>query len=346
MYAQEIPHRTIRVDSREYLFFGGTAYLGMHARLEFRDKLFQGFELYGTNYGASRLGNVNIPVFEEMESALATWLGAESALLVSSGTLAGRLTLEVLGKDYRYHYMPNAHIAVHPAYAVHEPASFDPQIQDAMKQMTATPDDLHVITCNSIDALTATEPSWDWLSALPNPEQAVLVIDDSHGLGVVGNHGQGRYKFISDRHRQTILIASLGKAMGLPGGVIAGPASFIKAVKKHPLFGGSSPMIPAYAYAFLNAQEVYSHARKSLQQNIDYFKKNCSCLELFTFLDQFPIFCTARHDLAPFLESHEIRIPHFRYPSQLDPLYTRIIVNGLHQTDDLDKLIQALADFA
>ena len=64
MYAEKIPSRVTWVNDKEFLFFSGTSYLGIHARPAFGDLVKQGFELYGTNYGASRRGNIYIPAFE------------------------------------------------------------------------------------------------------------------------------------------------------------------------------------------------------------------------------------------------------------------------------------------
>ncbi|MBP9746419.1 MAG: hypothetical protein KBD41_13595 [Saprospiraceae bacterium] len=74
-YARHIPNRTIWHKDQEYLYYGGTGYLGIHANQDFGDLVKQGLDLYGTNYGASRLG-IDIPVFNQAEEKLAAWIGA------------------------------------------------------------------------------------------------------------------------------------------------------------------------------------------------------------------------------------------------------------------------------
>ena len=123
MYASQIPHRTIVIQDQEYLFFGGTGYLGMHARSKFGDLVKKGLDLYGSNYGASRLG-FELPVILAAEEKLTSWIGAPSGVLVSSGTLAGRLILEVLGDEYMYHYTPNSHVAINPSHGTFRPGIF------------------------------------------------------------------------------------------------------------------------------------------------------------------------------------------------------------------------------
>jgi len=339
MYSEKVPSRVTMVGKEEFLFFSGTSYLGMHARPEFGELVKKGIDLYGTNYGASRLGNVSIPVFEEAEEKFAAWIGAPSALLVSSGTLAGRLILESLGSDYIYHFGTNAHVAINPLYnSSKAPNAFNCSIEDTLDSVYFSKGENHVITFNTVDALTAKMPSLDWVSALPADEKIVLVIDDSHGLGVMGSKGRGLYENIKILHPDTILISSLGKAMGLPGGLIAGPYEYIINAKRHALFGGSSPMAPAYAFAYLHANEIYDAAYKQLQGNIERFINGLRRSDLFNFTSHFPVFCTLNKELATYLEMHKIRISQFAYPSPKDKIYTRVIINALHTEADIDRL--------
>lgn len=342
MYAEKIPSRVTWVNDKEFLFFSGTSYLGIHARPAFGELVKQGFELYGTNYGASRLGNISIPVFEEAENKFASWLDAPSALLVSSGTLAGRLILESMGSDYIYHFGTNAHVAINPAYGTHNPSAFDCSLEETLDSIVFSDADKHVITFNTIDALTSIMPSLNWISRLPGNKKIVIVIDDSHGIGVLGREGRGLYEQIKNLHPDTIMISSLAKAMGLPAGLIVGPDEYIIDAKRHSLFGGSSPAIPAYLHAFLNTGNLYQAANIQLQKNIQYFVNELKNQEMFTFTEKFPVFCTDQKELSSYLEMNKIRISQFAYPSPKDKIYTRIIVNALHTENDLGILLDLI----
>jgi len=344
MYADLIPSRNIIYQGREFLFFSGTAYLAMHARKEFSELVWEGIQRYGTNYGASRLGNVSIHVFEEAEGKIASWLGAPSALLVSSGTLAGRLMLEVLD-DYEHHYSPNAHIAINPGYKEHSPHLFDQWINQTINKIKQSTADKHLINFNSVDALTASRPALTWINQLPKNKNILLLADDSHGIGVTGDRGRGIYPELISKHPNSMVIVSMGKAMGLPAGSIIGPESFLHRARAHPLFGGSSPMLPAYAYAYIHADQIYEQAFNELSRNINTFKQLIGNTGDFNFIDELPIFCTSRHDLAKYLENHQILISHFAYPSPRDKLYTRIIINSLHTQTDLERLSILVNDF-
>lgn len=343
-YARHIPNRTIWHKDQEYLYYGGTGYLGIHANQDFGDLVKQGLDLYGTNYGASRLG-VDIPVFNQAEEKLAAWIGAQSSVLVSSGTLAGRLMLEVLGDDYFYHFATNAHVAIHPGYHHHSPNNFSCSIEDSLDHIHLSEHNRHVITFNSVDALTGTRPDLSWITSLPKDKEIVLIMDDSHAIGLIGHNCGGLYHEVLALHPNTIVIASLGKAMGLPGGLIAGPVQYISSIRTHPLFGGSSPMVPAYVHAYLHADQIYAQAQHALLNNTTYFISMTKDLAMFTFTQGLPVYCTDRHTLTDYLELKKIKISHFAYPSPKDRLYTRIIISALHTLQDLDKLVAEIKKF-
>lgn len=345
MYADQIPTRILIDQGKQLLFFSGTAYLGIHARQEFRDLVFDGIQRFGTNYGASRLGNLSIPVFDLAEEKLAHWLGASASLFLSSGTLAGRLMLEVLD-EYQKHYSPNSHIAINPEYKIHQPHLFDTWIEETISRIIESEQEKHLITFNSIDALTAIKPGLNWTDRLPKNKDVLLLVDDSHGIGVLGKQGKGIYPDLVARYLKSIVIASLGKAMGLPGGAIIGPEPYIHRAKVHPLFGGSSPFLPPYAFAYVHAERIYVKAYEELQQNIHHFQQLVGQTGLFNSIEGFPVFCTSQHALAGFMENHLVRISHFAYPSPRDKVYTRVIINGLHTLEDIEQLGRLVNEFA
>ena len=134
--------------------------------------------------------------------------------------------------------------------------------------------------------------------------------------------------------------------MGIPGGVILGDLETIKTIRQNPLFVGASPIVPAYLYAFLNTQNVYTEARAALKKNIDLFKKlNASLLSDFKFYDNYPVFYTPQNDLYPFLLKHKTMISSFSYPNPSDTPITRIILSALHTEGDIEVLSGQLSLF-
>jgi 8-amino-7-oxononanoate synthase len=105
--------RTILHEGREYLFFSGTAYLGMGSVGEFEKLLIEGFSKYGISHGLSRVNNVRLGVYEQFEVFFAEKAKAEKSMVWSSGFLAGTAAVNYLKKDAdKIFIAPDTHPAV------------------------------------------------------------------------------------------------------------------------------------------------------------------------------------------------------------------------------------------
>lgn len=88
MTVDQFPDRTVEVDGKSFLYFGGTSYLGMATHPEFQKLLCESIQQWGTAYGSSRNSNIQLSIYQEAETLFSSLIGCESALFVSSGTLA------------------------------------------------------------------------------------------------------------------------------------------------------------------------------------------------------------------------------------------------------------------
>ena len=109
---EQIPGRTAEIQGQPFLYFSGTAYLGMGHLPEFQHFVQTGMEKYGLNFGGSRLSNVRFDIFEKAESFLAQVGQSEAALTVSSGTVAGQLVAKYFEREASLHYAPESHPAI------------------------------------------------------------------------------------------------------------------------------------------------------------------------------------------------------------------------------------------
>ena len=357
MVIDHLPGRTLRIDGEEHLFFSGTSYLGMGHQPDFRAALTEGIARYGTIFSASRNNNLQLDIYEKAENFIAEWTGAEAALTVTSGLLAGQLAVQSLDQsNQRFIYAPSVHPAIwkeKPTFCFENYEQFSNEIAQFIAQ-EKTP---AIICCNSIDPLKCTPYDFSWISQLPDNQDITLIFDDSHAIGIQNNvtangvwqEGVGNYKKLkklTPSNVKLVVIASLAKAVGIPGGVILGDLETIKTIRENPLFVGASPIVPAYLYAFLTAQNVYADARIALKKNIDLFKKlNASLLSDFKFYDDYPVFYTPQNDLYPFLLKHKTMISSFSYPNPSDTPITRIVLSALHTEGDIEVLSGQLSQF-
>ena len=203
-----------------------------------------------------------------------------------------------------------------------------------------------IFITNSVDPLYVRQYSFEWLNRLPEDIPYSLVIDDSHGLGIRGKKGGGILTSIKPPPNvKLIVVSSLAKAFGIPGGVIMGSKELIRSIYKSPYFGGASPIVPAYLYAFLKSQKYYMENRRKLLDNSREFLNKIRFQNSFNYLRDYPVFYTPKNQLADFLSKHEVFISSFSYPTPEDPKITRIVISSLHTIDDINLLTELVNQF-
>lgn len=343
-----LPGRTLQIENETFLFFSGTSYLGVGHQIVFRKNLSDSILNLGTIFSASRNGNLRLSVYEDTEKYLAQQTGAEAALTVTSGALAGQVVVTALNNNF-FIYAKGAHPAIWKA-APEFVFSNKKELEVILKK------NLHqnniVIACNAIDPLTCLPSDWSFIDSLPDDKNITLLIDDSHGIGVTGKNGNGVYADLKNLSIQKlnlrlIVVASLAKACGIPGGIILGETETIKAFQQLPLFVGASPIVPAYLEAFLRSREMYKTARSQLFFNCTYFISLLSSKsrENLRYFKDYPVFFVTNNALYAYLYKKSIFISHFAYPKPDDPPITRIIISALHTQNDIFTIAEAVNNF-
>ncbi|MCF6240032.1 MAG: aminotransferase class I/II-fold pyridoxal phosphate-dependent enzyme [Bacteroidales bacterium] len=323
------------------LVFKGTDYLGMTKNREFREYLHEGFLKYGSSFGGSRLSGSFADLYHEAENRLSKISGTEAALTFSSGTLAGLAAINILDKNQECIYAPDVHPALAPPAHL-KTISFDLWKSNLIKKVKSDKKPL-VILSNSLNPLKLEKYDFSWLHELAEEVAITLIIDDSHGYGVLGKDGSGIYNQLPNADNiEKIVVSSLGKAWAVPGGVVLSSKKIIDKLRTSSLFGGASPVIPAYLYAFLNAQALYAQNRKRLKNNIHLFLENLSAQ--LNYIPGFPVFSTLNHSFYDLLLKQGIEISAFNYPSPDSDRYTRIVLTSSHTEKEILKLCKAIND--
>ncbi len=346
----QLPGRTIRHAGNDYLFFSGTAYLGLPQHPTFGQLLTDGIGQYGATFGSSRNGNLRLGVYEEAEAKLAAGAGEAgnrpaAALTLSSGMMAGQVVVNYLrSQKATFVYGPQTHPALwhEPAVALPTTSFLDWSARVADQIRRLPPDAGPVaILVNSIDAVRSAYYAFDWVADLPNDRLLMLVVDDSHGLGLL-NDGRGIWPSLPRTGVRTLVTASLAKAMGLPGGVVFGDTDLLANLRQTAFFGACSPVPPAYMAAFLRADALYAEGRDRLRENLKLAEALLLPTGLFSHAKGYPVFFTEHDDLYTFLLERNIFIYSFAYPTPTDRANTRLVISAFHTFEDIQRLAEAL----
>ncbi|HEA29530.1 MAG TPA: pyridoxal phosphate-dependent aminotransferase family protein [Leeuwenhoekiella sp.] len=344
-YVKKVPGRSIAENGTEYLYFGGTSYLGLQNHPGFEALLLKNIKTYGMSHGASRKSNVRLAIYEEAESHMSQWTGAEAAMLVSSGYLAGQLLRDYFDEeDYSVFHMPNAHSALSRKSDKYFTTLV--ALKTAIEQQTVkTTSKTVVLFFDTVSFSSENYPDFEFLKALPLA-QIILVADDSHGIGILGKNGAGVFReLLQLRAKELFLCASLSKGPTVQAGVILGTAMRVKNLKNSLHYGGSSPASPASVATLVEAGPIYSEQREKLVKNTNLFVKSVKNASFFKRTVGHPAFNYYNTQLTEFLEEHAILVTHFSYPNPDAAVLSRIVISAGHTTADIKKLSALINQF-
>jgi 7-keto-8-aminopelargonate synthetase-like enzyme len=338
MKVNQFPDRIIEIENEEYLYFGGTAYLGLPTHPEFQKLLIKNILQWGTAYGSSRSANIQLSAYENGERFLANYIKTDAALTISSGMLAGKLVVEALTPetDCFFHF-PDTHIAIKVSNSlqVFIGEKLNPRLLDNVaEKITILTDSVPSFHIKPID-LTI-------LNSIPSNKEITLVIDESHSLGIIGTNGCGIYSTINlPNIKRKIMVSSLGKAFGLTGGVIASDSEFINQMTTHDTFVASAGMNAAFVQTMADADNIYLQQHKKLKDNLNYIDAHLIKNKAIHFDSNYPLIYPEIEGLNEIFTANKIIVTNFKYPTDTKDL-NRIVITANHTKEDLDKIIHIL----
>lgn len=338
--------RTIFHEGREFLFFSGTAYLGMGSVGEFEKLVIEGFSKYGISHGLSRVNNVRLGVYEQFEVFFAEKAKAEKSMVWSSGFLAGTAAVNYLKKEVHQVFIaPDTHPAV-LAEGLHPfpNQNFDYWINYCRETCGQLPASNILILANAVDPLKPAVHDFNWIKDLPSKHQYTLLLDDSHAFGILGEGIFGTYSQWKDLPVRLVISGSLGKGLSLPAGIILGDEKTISEISQMPIFRTSSPPTPGFLHAFLQGQHLFELQRTKSKSNLTLLKNLLGENPDFHQSGDFPVFSFPFESWAIALEETGIIVSSFPYPKSTDPCANRMVVSGCHEESDILILHRAITN--
>jgi 7-keto-8-aminopelargonate synthetase-like enzyme len=184
------------------------------------------------------------------------------------------------------------------------------------------------------------------------PADAVLLVDDAHGAGVVGKNGRGTPEHAGIGRKRVIQTITLSKAFGVYGGAILGSGQLQRRIaERSHLFVGSTPLPLPLANAALESVRILKaepSLRERLRQNTNYVRSRLRDAGLPVADAPGPIIALvpakrAVSRLKAVLLKAAIYPPFIRYPGGPAAGYFRFVISSEHSREQLDSLISALS---
>ncbi len=338
MIIDSFPDRTIQIEGEEYLYFGGTSYLGMATNNEFQKILISSLKKWGSAYGSSRNSNVKLSIYQKFEEEFSRFVNSESTLAISSGMLAGKYTIDHLSKAIKtFYHFPNTHPAILSINST--PLFINGKLHHSL--LNNYPEDI-VISADAILSSEIEPTSFDFLDQISSNKKITLIIDESHSLGIIGENGKGIFNSIDpSKIYRKIMISSLGKALGLSFGIISSDKEFIIELKCESFFVASSATNPAFLETYIRAQNLYELQREKLQLNLNFVNINLDSNIKYKYDSKYPVIYSNDDSIYSTLLEKKIIISKFKYPTYTGYL-NRIVITANHTQKDLKKLISIL----
>ena len=214
-------------DVAEPLDLAGNDYLGLLRRPDIIAGAVAAAQAYGGGAGASRLVTGTLALHEELELGLARLLQADSALVFSTGYAANLGAVTAL-TDADTLVVSDAHVhaslidaarlsRARVAVVAHNDAAAVERLLAERSEPRA------VVVVESIYSVLGDAAPLADLAAITARHDAVLLVDEAHGLGVAGDHGQGLAAAAGiSRRDHVVLTVTLSKSLGAQGGAVLG----------------------------------------------------------------------------------------------------------------------------
>ncbi|MGO8691125.1 MAG: aminotransferase class I/II-fold pyridoxal phosphate-dependent enzyme [Thermoguttaceae bacterium] len=277
------------IDGRRYLYFVGTGYLGLQGHPEVIHAACEAARQYGVGSATTRAGYGTTPPLLAVERLSAQFLDAEAAFHFPSGYAGNQILVAALADAYDAVFLDElSHYCVaEAAQAGGRPvfrfAHCDPPALRKALQTHLKPSERPLVMTDGVFAARGDiAPLAEYRDVLADYAGATLLVDDAHGLGVLGQHGRGtleekgvRTIFDPGKNSSDPVICfcgTLSKALGGYGGIIAGSQRWVERLKtaSH-WYDGASPLPPPLLAASARALELVlaePQMRLRLRENV------------------------------------------------------------------------------
>jgi len=344
---QSVDNTSVLWDGKKYLFFGGYDY----HRHSLNPEVIAAFQRasidYGINSGGSLWTTGTHPLHKKLETVICNYINVEAVALFPSCYLANRSLIQfILQNNYDIFYPEGSHPSLNPpvnsiSYSYSNLDKLNTDLKKSKKPL--------IIAESIINHGNAIAPIDQFIQRYSN---AAYVIDDSHGIGVIGETGRGVLEQFKIYHLNNLVTGSLSKGVGVFGGFIGGSAKLINEIKQlSSIYQGSSSLpLPVCSAAIKSIQILKTNPDKikELQKISLSFKKTLKTVGIDIEISATPVIALKieKEILVKELKNNLLKNGIFpsiiRYPGNLKGNLLRIAISSLHTQDDINNLSSVL----
>ena len=275
----------LTIDGQRYLSFCSNDYLGLANHPQIKADCQAAIDAYGVGSGASHLVNGHTTAHHALENTLAHFTHRESALLFSTGYMANLGVLTgLLGREDAIFLDKLNHASLVDAALLSRANIYRYPHNDiqTLERLLAKSKAVHkMIVTDGVFSMDGDIAHLPAICDLAAHYHAWVMVDDAHGLGVVGETGRGSLEVYNlDVKKVPVLVGTLGKAFGVFGAFVAGSSLLTDAlIQMARTYIYTTALPPALAVALQTSAKLVEQEawrRQHLHELVQYFRTEAS----------------------------------------------------------------------
>jgi 8-amino-7-oxononanoate synthase len=348
----------IRIGGRRLLNFASNDYLGLAQHPALIEALVRAARVGGVGAKAAHLLGGHRDEHAALEAALTRWTGRERALLFSTGYMANLGVLsalldadDVCVQDKLNHasLLDGARLAGCELKRYRHA-----DVEAAQRQLGSRPTAAAMLATDGVFSMDGDIAPLPALATLCRTHGATLMVDDAHGLGVLGPDGAGCVAAAGLAQDDVpVLMATFGKALGVAGAFVAGSAALIdglvQSARTYIYTTAMPPALAAATSAAIDIARFEGWRRDRLLHLIAHFRHGAAARGITLMDSHTPIQPVLVGDsaaalaLSARLEDLGFYVPAIRPPTvPHGKARLRLTLSALHTESDVERLLQAL----
>ena len=252
----------VKMNGKDVMMFGSNSYLGLSDDPRLKEAAIAAIRKYGTSCSGSRFLNGTLDIHLALEEKLAKLVGKEEAVTYSTGFQVNLGVVSCLGFRNGYIFLDaldHACIIDGSRLSYSRVLKFaHNDVEQLEKRLALAPIDApKLIVVDGVYSMEGDIAPVPELVALCEKYNASLMIDDAHGLGVMGDHGRGTANHFGLTDKVDLIMGTFSKSFGSLGGFIAGDhevLNYLKHNSRSLIFSASMP--PANVAAVSRAIDI------------------------------------------------------------------------------------------
>ncbi len=344
------------IDGKKVLSFCSNDYLGLANHEKVKHAFLGAIEKYGVGSGASHLVTGHHECHAALENELAKFLGCEKVLLFSTGYMANLGVVSALAtRDSEIFLDKLNHASLNDA-AIQSRANLKRyahlDLDHLERLLSASNKNSRLILSDGVFSMDGTVASISQLQNIAANYESQLIIDDAHGIGVLGGNGIGSTDGLLND--ETILVGTLGKAFGTFGAFVAAKQDIIEwLIQRAHSYIYTTAIPPAIAEATRISLQIIQDEpwrREKLQELVNYFRKACEQTNIKLTNSRMPIQpiivgpSNIAMKLSLLLLENSILVPAIRPPTVPDgTARIRVTFCANHTKQHIDQLVDVLS---